>query len=265
MAAGETTPVAPRPRVGALPAPSFLAHRGMSATCPENTLEAFRAAVAPGVDGVDVDCWLTRDGELVCLHDTTVDRTTTGSGATHDLTLADAASLRVDAGTWFAASWPNTLRVPTFTEVLDDIGGRTVLYPEAKNTGAAAAIVDRLERHGLLDTAMVQSFIQSELERVVAVGGHALHLTATSSYDPVAVRAAGVRHLGLSAALPTSLVAPARAAGLDVAVWVVDRPIEAKGWLGAGATGFFSNDPLYLSGRSTALSSDPFRRGSYHP
>ena len=114
-------------------------------------------------------------------------------------------------------------------------------------------------RRGLVDTAIVQSFIRSELDPVVAAGGHAMLLSATSSYDPAAVRAAGIRYLGLSAALPADLVAPASAAGLDVAVWVLDRRVDLTRWLAAGVAGFFSDDPLYVSGRSPVSRSDPFR------
>ncbi|HEY3712928.1 MAG TPA: glycerophosphodiester phosphodiesterase family protein [Jatrophihabitantaceae bacterium] len=251
-------------RVADLPAPFWIAHRGMANVYPENTLEAYRGTVALGVDVVEPDCWLTRDGGLVCLHDGTVDRTTDGSGSTDRLTVPGASLLRVDAGSWFAAAWPNTLRVPTFTDVLDEFGGRAVLCPEAKNAGAGAAIVERLAEYEVLDAAIVQSFMQAELGSVVAAGGDALMLTATATYDPVELRAAGIRYLGLSAALPPSLVPPARAAGLDVVVWVVDRRVDAAPWLAAGAVGFFSNDPLYLSGRSPVLTSDPFGQRTYY-
>ena len=63
-------------RVADLPTPFFIAHRGMANLYPENTLEAYRGSVALGVEMVEEDCWLTRDGGLVCLHDPKVDRTT---------------------------------------------------------------------------------------------------------------------------------------------------------------------------------------------
>ena len=85
-------------------------------------------------------------------------------------------------------------------------------------------------------------------------------LTATSLYDPAV---SGIRYLGLSATLPPSLVSPARAAGLDVMVWVVNRRVDAAPWLAAGAIGFFSDDPLYLSGRSPLLTCNPFRQRTY--
>jgi glycerophosphoryl diester phosphodiesterase len=71
---------------------------------PENTREAHRRSVALGVDMVEIDCWLTGDGTLVCRHDSTLDRTMTGSGHTHDLRLATATALQVNAGAWFAAA-----------------------------------------------------------------------------------------------------------------------------------------------------------------
>jgi glycerophosphoryl diester phosphodiesterase len=253
----------PPRRVAELSAPFWIAHRGMANVYPENTLEAYRATMALGVDVVEPDCWLTRDGGLVCLHDATIDRTTDGSGNTGELTVPDAAALHVDAGTWFAAAWPNTLRVPTLTDVLDELGGRTVLCPDAKNAGAGTAIVERLGQYGQLDAAIVQSFIRAELDPVVAAGGDAMTLTATSAYDPDALHASGIRYLGLSAALPPSLVAPARSTGLDVVVWVVNRRVDAVPWLATGAIGFFSDDPLYLSRRSPVLTSDPFGQRTY--
>jgi glycerophosphoryl diester phosphodiesterase len=251
-------------RVEDLPTPFFIAHRGMANVYPENTLEAYRGSVASGVDVVETDCWLTGDGWLVCLHDATLDRTTTGSGLTQELTASRAAGLRVDAGAWFAAGWPNSLRVPAFSEVLEEVGGRAVLCPEAKNAGAGRAIVDGLARKGLKDKAILQSFMGAELGPAISSGGEAMALVATSSFDPATLRAAGIGYLGLSAALPAALARSATAAGLRVAVWVVDRRADAEPWLSAGAVGFFSDDPLYLSGRSRVLERDPYARSSYY-
>jgi glycerophosphoryl diester phosphodiesterase len=251
-------------RVADLRTPFFIAHRGMANVYPENTLEAYRGTVALGVDVVETDCWLSRDGGLVCLHDATLDRTTTGSGPTHDLTLPGALVLRVDAGRWFTDAWPNTLRVPAFTDVLDEVGGRTLLSPEAKNIGAGRVIAARLAQYGLQKTAIVQSFIQAELGPAITDGVDTMFLTATSEYDPAALSEAGIRYLGLSAALPTSLVAPARANGLEVVAWTVDRRVDMARWLAGGAVGFFSDDPLYAAGRSPVLTSDPFGQRTYY-
>jgi glycerophosphoryl diester phosphodiesterase len=97
--------------------PAFIAgHRGDRADAPENTLPAFRAALAAGLTFVETDVQLTADGAAVIMHDETVDRTTNGTGAVADLTLAQIRAL--DAGSWFGKRFAGT-RVPTLAEYLD--------------------------------------------------------------------------------------------------------------------------------------------------
>jgi len=92
------------------------AHRGDRATAPENTVPAFEAAVTSGSGFIEVDVQLTADGYPVIMHDTTVDRTTTGTGAVGDLTLAEIRTL--DAGSWFAPQFAG-VQVPLWGEFLD--------------------------------------------------------------------------------------------------------------------------------------------------
>ena len=75
------------------PKPYLLAHRGNRVRCPENTLAAFRQALADGADALETDLHLTADGVFVCIHDATVDRTTDGRGPVANLTLAELAGL----------------------------------------------------------------------------------------------------------------------------------------------------------------------------
>ena len=97
--------------------PAFVAgHRGDRADAPENTLPAFEAAFASGLDVVETDVQLTSDGFPVLLHDPTVDRTTNGTGAIADLTLAQVEAL--DAGSWFNKGFAGT-RIPQLGEFLD--------------------------------------------------------------------------------------------------------------------------------------------------
>ncbi len=92
------------------------AHRGDRTSAPENTVPAFESAVARGTDFLEVDLQLTVDGYPVIMHDATVDRTTTGTGAVADLTLAEIRTL--DAGSWFAPAFAG-LQVPLWGEFLD--------------------------------------------------------------------------------------------------------------------------------------------------
>ena len=85
------------------------AHRGWRSKYPENTLEAFKAAIKLGVDQLETDVRITKDNQLVLIHDATVDRTTNGSGCVCDFTLAELKEL--DAG--------NGTRIPTLVELME--------------------------------------------------------------------------------------------------------------------------------------------------
>lgn len=110
--------------MGALRAPgepAFVAgHRGDRARAPENTMPAFEAAFASELEFVETDVQLTLDGVPVLMHDETVDRTTDGTGAVADLTLAEIRGL--DAGSWYAPQFAGT-PVPLFDEFLDALAG----------------------------------------------------------------------------------------------------------------------------------------------
>lgn len=93
----------------------IFAHRGSSGTHPENTLAAFRAAAALPIDGVEIDVHLTKDGEVVVIHDEKINRTTDGKGYVKDMTLDELRQF--DAGSWFSEEWSGE-RVPTLDEVL---------------------------------------------------------------------------------------------------------------------------------------------------
>lgn len=126
----------------------LVAHRGASAYAPEHTLEAYQLALSQNSDFVEQDLQITRDGVLVCLHDTTLERTTNVDelfptrhreeivgGATKrvwyvsDFTLREIKQL--DAGSWFSSKFSGA-RVPTFQEAIDLVRGKAGLYPETK-------------------------------------------------------------------------------------------------------------------------------------
>jgi len=132
--------------------PVFVAHRGGARMAPENTLEALRQAVDDwGVDMLEVDARLTRDGRVVLLHDATVDRTTDGRGAVRDLTWEAVREL--DAGYRFVDldgrhSWRGRgVRVPLFEEVLEAFP-RVRINVETKSADVARPLVEIVRRHG---------------------------------------------------------------------------------------------------------------------
>jgi len=97
-----------------------VAHRGMVAGFPENTLAACRKAIEMGFGAIEIDLRATADGHIVVMHDDTVDRTTSGRGKVSELTLADIRSL--DAGIHAGQEFTDQ-KVPTFEEVLETIRG----------------------------------------------------------------------------------------------------------------------------------------------
>lgn len=94
----------------------IIAHRGSRGTRPENTLLAFQEAIAVHSDGIELDVHLSKDGEVVVIHDETVTRTTNGKGYVKDLTLIQLKEL--DAGSWFDKAY-HDCKIPTLQEVLD--------------------------------------------------------------------------------------------------------------------------------------------------
>jgi len=102
---------------------SVAAHRGNSKYCPENTIAAFKSAMELDPDMLEIDLHMTKDGEIIMMHDHTVDRTTNGSGLIREKTLAEMKAL--DAGSWKGAQFAGE-QVPTFREFLEFLKD----YPE---------------------------------------------------------------------------------------------------------------------------------------
>src|SRR5512136_1133404 len=105
-------------------------HRGARGHAPENTLASFDLAVEMGVSAVETDLHLSKDGEVVLIHDHTVDRTTDGHGFVKDMTLRELKQL--DAGSWYDARFAGE-QIPTLSELLDWARGRVGVAIEIKN------------------------------------------------------------------------------------------------------------------------------------
>ena len=223
-----------------------IAHRGASGTCPENTLAAFRRAEALGAHMIELDVQLTRDGEVVVMHDDTLERTTDGHGPVGRCTLAELR--RLDAGSWFAVELAGE-RVPTLAEVLDVV--RLPLNVELKaggDTGLVARALAVVEDAGALGRVVFSSFDPEVLLRLRALTADAdLGVLWTRpglapALDLARRVAARGLHLRKTAALPKSLAA-AREAGLSIRLWTVNEPREFAPLQAAGATGVFTDYP----------------------
>lgn len=145
------------------------AHRGSKGTYPENTMPAFEEAVRLGVDGIELDVHLSKDGELIVIHDEKVDRTTNGKGNVRDMTLEELKKL--DAGSWFREEFAGT-RIPVLGEVLKLLKGSGIrLNVEIKSDvipyeGIEEKVLEALEKYEYKSHAIISSFNHYSLKRV---------------------------------------------------------------------------------------------------
>lgn len=254
---------------GAGPATRIAAHRGGAALAPENSLAAFRNAIALGADALELDVHLTADGELVVIHDATLERTTTGIGAVADATLAELRALRLkvrDGGV-------TTEIVPTLAEVLDLAApaGLEVL-PEIKTArgarrypGIEEKVLAQLDQRHFEARATIQAFDETTIRRLheLAPTQRTMLLVSasrleTARAEPVqAVRWAsevGASDLGMDFhVIDAAVVAAARAARVRLAAWTVNTEPDLRRMLVLGVDVVMSDHPdvaLGLAGRA---------------
>ena len=240
--------------------PIVVAHRGASATEPENTIPAFEAAIAAGADAVEFDVRLTADGVPVVLHDAGVERMTDGLGLVRDLTAAQVAGLTI------ATREGGTTRLPTLEATLIALSGRIGIDIELKQLPGEPDFEPEGDR-------LVEATLRA-LDAAAFVGPVLL-----SSFNPLAIAAAR----RLAPEVPTGLLAhpsveadvaldfaraeghdwvlppvvrvlaagegfPGRVheAGLRVAAWTTDDPAEARSLMRSGVDAVATNDPATI-------------------
>ncbi|MCX4431846.1 MULTISPECIES: glycerophosphodiester phosphodiesterase [Streptomyces] len=191
-----------------------IGHRGVMGVEPENTLRSFIAAQHAGLDLIELDLHLSKDGALVVMHDADVDRTTDGSGPIAEMTLAELRAL--DAG--------HGERVPVFEEVLDTI--RAPLQAEIKDTAAARALAEVMHRRDLVGRVEVSSFHDEAIAEITRlVPGVRTALIASRYGIDVVDRAVevGAATVCLNIRrLTLEVVEHARKADLRIIGWVVN-------------------------------------------
>ncbi len=226
------------------------AHRGASAYAPENTLAAFRLALEQGAHGIELDVQLSRDGQIVVIHDERVDRTTDGTGWVADRTLAELQGLDASLGMpGFAGE-----RIPLLSEVFDLVSDSDcTINVELKNTevaypGLEDAVLTLIAERGIEDRILLSSFNHESLLGLRR-GGVTMPLgllTQDILVEPWAYSAA----LGMQAFHPPGyavrspeLVDESHAAGLAVHIWTVDAPADLRRFSDWGVDAVFTNKP----------------------
>ncbi|MGY4767337.1 glycerophosphodiester phosphodiesterase [Kribbella sp. CWNU-51] len=217
-------------------------HRGALGTEPENTLRSFRRAVADGCDEIELDLRVTADGELVILHDATVDRTTSGSGEAAAMSYDDLRSL--DAGLGEV--------VPTWAETVAEIGVR--FQAEVKAADAVPLLAQTLKADpSLADRTLVTSFHPEILLAVrrafpAAATGRIFGRTPPVAEVIALAREAeaGTALCGIAGLTPEA-VAALQSAGLDVTAWPVPDQQTLTHAITLGVNGITTDNPHLLT------------------
>jgi len=160
-----------RPKPSSGNHPHIIAHRGISGKAPENTLSAFsRAFETPGITMIELDVRISQDGQIIVLHDRTLQRTSTGNGAAHNYTMTELRQF--DAGSWFHPSFSRE-RIPTLAEVLRLARGRTWVNIELKGDFFFRAsdvfvrrVVETVRKEGMEDFVLYSSFTHDLVARI---------------------------------------------------------------------------------------------------
>jgi glycerophosphoryl diester phosphodiesterase len=250
--------------------PLAMAHRGQRATYPEQTLEAYRAAIELGCEAIECDVQLTRDGRAVMLHDLTVDRTTDGHGPIAELDWAEVQ--RLDAGSWFDPRFRGC-RVPSLDETIElSLATGIPLCIEVKGTPAdaprtAAVVAAVLRDRDLLERMFISSFDHAALATATSVAGRALlapeRLPESGPADPAAAVAQATA-LGATVLqhrwedLTPDVVAALHDAGVAVWSWPIDSLESIAHSVAVGADGVIGDDVgLLLEGLARTPVSEP--------
>ncbi len=235
-----------------LPHPIIFAHRGASAHAPENTIPSFELALVQGADAIELDAKLTADGQIVVLHDATVDRTTEGAGRLAQKNLADLRSL--DAGSFFSEQFRG-VQIPTLEEVFEAVGKRIFINVELTNYAAPRdALVEKVcalvKKHALEKSVIFSSFLPSNLRQAERFLPEVPRgLLALGGWMGTWARSFGFS-FGEYAALHPYLtdvnaqqVSRVHRLKRRIHVWTVNQPEDIERLNAWGVDGIFTDDP----------------------
>jgi glycerophosphoryl diester phosphodiesterase len=213
--------------------PLNLAHRGARRVAPENTIPAFLKALALGADGIELDVQLSRDGEMVVIHDFTLERTTSGAGPVAAQRLEELRAL--DAGAWFGGEWAGT-QIPTLADVFDALPSHAYVnvelkYDGVRSNGLEQAIAAFISERDLFERVLVSSFNPFMLGRLRRIDPRIpIGLLFAPDMPP------GLRHGELArwlrpdalhphfSQVRPSLISSAHALGRKLNTWTVNDP-----------------------------------------
>jgi glycerophosphoryl diester phosphodiesterase len=257
--------------------PLVFAHRGGGGLYPENTLEAFKYSAAMGVDVLELDVHSTSDGALVVMHDSTLDRTTNGSGKISELTLAELKKL--DAGYQFTPDGGKTypfrgkgITIPTLQEIFDSFPEKTFnVEPKQAEPSVVQPLCEMIRVRKMTEKVIVGSFRQAAIDEFRAACTEvATAATPSEVRDFLAMYKIGLgesysppmqvlqipERLGALQIVSKDFLETARRLNLKVHVWTINDPDDMRRLLDMKVDGIMTDYPdrlLNLLGNGQAI------------
>lgn len=230
------------------------AHRGAAGHCPENTMISFVKALEFGATGIETDVQMTKDGQLVLIHDEALQRTTGSSQWVKDVTLDEMKAL--DAGSWFHENFAGE-RIPTLGELLDlvrdketivnlELKNGVVLYPELESR-----VIEMVRKYELSDRVIISSFNHYSLVECKKIAPEIRTgvLYMEGIYEPWNY----AKHIGADAlhafkyAVRPELVSAASEQGVPYHPFTVNEQQEMRVLIAAGVAGIITDYPDRLA------------------
>lgn len=230
--------------------PAVIAHRGYSSVFPENTMAAFEGAVDIGVDYIELDVQLSKDGEIVVFHDDGLKRITGMEGRVSDHTYDELCQM--DAGSWFSPSFAGE-KIPALQEVLEFVeDSECRIYLELKDIGGAdegfeEAVLDVVKKSGMLERCVFASFRYEYLSHLKELDSDVAVLYNTVSGKVTLPEEFPADYYGISLeAVTEDTINAIHRAGKQAFVWTADTPAQMQNVQDMGADGIVTNCPGLL-------------------
>jgi len=233
--------------------PVIIGHRGASLYAPENTLAAFKLAVDQSAAAIEFDVKLTRDRQVVVIHDPKVPRTTDGQGSVSKLSLNEIKKL--DAGAWFSSEFKGE-RIPTLEEVFDMVGRKILMNIELTNyttpsDSLVERVIDLVKSKGLEDRVYLSSFLATNLTKArellpdcgigyLIYAGPARLLQLIFQSPPRTIDSVNPYR----GAVTQRMVDHEHGLGRRILVYTVNNADEMRHLFKLGVDGIFTDDPL---------------------
>jgi glycerophosphoryl diester phosphodiesterase len=226
-----------------------IAHRGYSSIAPENTITAFEKALVYNPDIIECDVHRTKDGEIILMHDASVNRTTNGSGNISEMTLSELRDL--DAGSWFSEDYKGE-KIPLLSEALECTKDRCTLMIELKADNIESQVIDIVNSMGMQEQVCLGSFIKDIGIRIkklsdipfMQIISYKSELSEQEMIDLMnLLKSQNAKYLSINYQPVTQeLIDRTHDSGFGISVWTIDDKDEILRMAGMNVDVITSND-----------------------